>query len=551
MTAELKCVVESRKDVLDDAEVDLETALKAKPFKDDAVRCGWAYYKRMLKAYNDSVTKLQEAYLKQSKYDEYKALDKDMATSVCDMVKLEGKVSKVLHELKPQPAAVTTPTGPDSSSNKMVLPRRELPQFTGEVREWLAFQASFKEINDDKSLSNSDKFHLLIQSTTDGSPARKLLQSYPFTTANFQPAYKALEDRFGRNTVFVKVYVRDLLTLVIDASTGQTMEFGDLVTTITSQIRNLESLGVTKDKCAMVLYPVVESCLPTEVLQAWQRCGNFQEDLDELLKFLQQKVNSHAERTLAHFSLNNSRQDKGNRNSNSNKNKRNGGDVPTASSFVTGASSSSSQGGNRNNERPQCVLCNKSHSTIECRSALGMSLSEKRDILKNRSYCFVCLRKGTHYSRDCKSSPKCSICNKKHFAVMCPNLDRAKENPSSTAPASAPAPVTPPVPADQMEKVAQLSNNVGSPEVPMQTLVVTLHGANGKTKTARLMIDTGSARSYIRSDLAHELNFKGAGEESVFHELFGARDTEEIHYKKVKVLVSDTNAHLTVLLLTI
>lgn len=120
----------------------------------------------------------------------------------------------------------------------MILPKRELPKFTGEIREWLAFVSSFKEIDEDRNLSKSDKFHFLIQSTVSGSPARSLLHSYPFSEDNYEPAYKALADRFGRKNTLVKVYVRDLLQLVISVSTGQKIDFCDLVTTITSQIRN-------------------------------------------------------------------------------------------------------------------------------------------------------------------------------------------------------------------------------------------------------------------------------------------------------------------------
>ena len=45
---------------------------------------------------------------------------------------------------------------------------------------------------------------------------------------------------------------------------------------IESYIRALETLEVTTDKCAAMLYPLVESALPEEVLRAWQRSGQHQ-----------------------------------------------------------------------------------------------------------------------------------------------------------------------------------------------------------------------------------------------------------------------------------
>jgi len=38
-----------------------------------------------------------------------------------------------------------------------------------------------------------------------------------------------------------------------------------------TQLRALETLGVTTDMCAAMLFPLVESSLPEETLRIWQR----------------------------------------------------------------------------------------------------------------------------------------------------------------------------------------------------------------------------------------------------------------------------------------
>lgn len=48
------------------------------------------------------------------------------------------------------------------------------------------------------------------------------------------------------------------------------------------QLRALDTLGVTADKCAAMLYPLVESCLSEELLRAWQRHNTY--NLDSNLK---------------------------------------------------------------------------------------------------------------------------------------------------------------------------------------------------------------------------------------------------------------------------
>lgn len=64
-----------------------------------------------------------------------------------------------------------------------------------------------------------------------------------------------------------------------------------------SYLRNIETLGVTSDKCACILYPMVESCMPEEMLRAWQRSsfrtGDLPQDrLKNIIKFMLLEVDS-------------------------------------------------------------------------------------------------------------------------------------------------------------------------------------------------------------------------------------------------------------------
>ncbi|UYV80010.1 hypothetical protein LAZ67_18001397 [Cordylochernes scorpioides] len=93
------------------------------------------------------------------------------------------------------------------------------------------------------------------------------------------------------------VYVRDLLRLVIRSAQERKVNFKDLVTKLNSQIRHLSMLGVTTEKCADILFPVVESCLPEDVLISWQRSSE-SEDLESLMKFLRREVNQTKDREM-------------------------------------------------------------------------------------------------------------------------------------------------------------------------------------------------------------------------------------------------------------
>lgn len=95
----------------------------------------------------------------------------------------------------------------------------------------------------------------------------------------------------------IEFYVHELLGLVLENAIkgNKKSALSGIYDKVECYIRALETLGVITDKCAM-LYPLVESSLPKEVLRAWQRSGqretterNEQETTDRvarLLKFL-------------------------------------------------------------------------------------------------------------------------------------------------------------------------------------------------------------------------------------------------------------------------
>ena len=192
----------------------------------------------------------------------------------------------------------------DTKGNRK-LPKLELPKFGGDVREWLPYWSQFEQIDKDPTISDSDKFQYLIQSTMEGSDARELVMSFPVSAANYRLAVQQLHKMYGRDKMLVKVYVRDLLKLVIDNAKDRVPELQNLYFKLSAKIKALETLGVTTDKCASIIYPLVESCLPEEVLRAWQRnpiCQAAEEGEDELIKlieFLEKEVGAENNIRLA------------------------------------------------------------------------------------------------------------------------------------------------------------------------------------------------------------------------------------------------------------
>jgi len=190
------------------------------------------------------------------------------------------KCDKFLEENIVRPSSPSSSVSGDSthvgSSSRRTykLPKIEIKKFNGELKEWLGFWSQFKKIHSDEELHNSDKFQYLVQSIVPGTRADKLVSSYPQSAANYPLVIAALKDRFGNNVLLTEVYVRQLLKLVIRNANEKKPQDSTLCLMydeLESNLRALETLGVTQEQSAAFLYPLVESSLPAETIQAWQR----------------------------------------------------------------------------------------------------------------------------------------------------------------------------------------------------------------------------------------------------------------------------------------
>ncbi|GFT55871.1 DUF1758 domain-containing protein [Trichonephila clavipes] len=139
---------------------------------------------------------------------------------------------------------------------KFKLPNIELPTFDGNPRDWLNFWTQFEKIHDDVNIDDRDKFQYLIQSTAPRSSPREIVESFPATAANYKKAIEYLKERYGNTSVLIQVYIRDLLQLVMAKNKSDLSSLYDKLQTL---IRALDSLGLTKEKFADILFPLVES----------------------------------------------------------------------------------------------------------------------------------------------------------------------------------------------------------------------------------------------------------------------------------------------------
>ncbi|GFY23101.1 integrase catalytic domain-containing protein [Trichonephila clavipes] len=133
-------------------------------------------------------------------------------------------------------------------------------QYELELARIQARVVEFEHIHKDGGTVPEKRFQYLIQATVSGSRAREIVESLPPKSANYAKAVESLKARFGRNDLLVEVYVQELLKLVISVHKNEKSSITSLYDKLESHMRALENLGVMTDKCASILYPIVESC---------------------------------------------------------------------------------------------------------------------------------------------------------------------------------------------------------------------------------------------------------------------------------------------------
>jgi len=444
------------------------------------------------------------------------------------------KLEKVLVPKVPPASEYGSAQG-GSMKKTFKLPKIELRKFNGELTDWLGFWAQFSKIHEDVDLHESDKFHYLVQAMLKGTRARDLVESYPQTAANYPKVITALKDRFGDNSLLVEVYVRELQQLVIaNVSSREKTSLAQMYDKLESHLRALETLGCTTQQNASMLYPMVESSLPEDVLRAWNRSplsiriGLKEEPpktrLDFLMEFLKTEVKGEQRITLAKGSKQLTPvKEAAKRRPRAGKPTGDDDDIPTAAGLHVG-------------DRVSCIFCERPHESRDCFRAQEMSYAEKEGILKSKKCCSLCLR-SRHASKLCRAFLKCVLCGKKHEVLMCPDLPSHKKT------------ETPKKSTTEVQPEVSNTTLACSDGVLLKTIMVTIVGPQGKHRV-RALLDDGSQRSYILNSKVEELGLQSIGSEELVHALFSGVLTKAVDHKKYEVKVRTSEGHaifLTVL----
>lgn len=137
---------------------------------------------------------------------DYKAVS--VANELCSYIHLAAKdLEKQTQSVLPAP---TTPQIVTVADNRPRLPKIELPEFSGEIRQWETFHSLYKSmIHDNSALTDLDKIHFLVGHLRGSALA--VCAGISLTADNYDIIYKALVDKYENKRYLANSYLQQIL----------------------------------------------------------------------------------------------------------------------------------------------------------------------------------------------------------------------------------------------------------------------------------------------------------------------------------------------------
>ena len=165
------------------------------------------------------------------------------------------------------------------------------------------------------------------------------------------------------------------------------------------------------------------------------------------------------------------------------------------------------------NSNVACVYCRESHYSASCPRVTIVSVC--REILSKEGCCFACLMKHNceaqlhiHWHNECQSHRKCRKCGRKYHQSLCEQHPPAQPTENNDSEETLPPTTT--------TTVAKTKNNI-----LLQTAHSRAYTSDNKLVPVRILLDSGSQRSYITKSLKTRLKLVPLRQERLALNTFG------------------------------
>ncbi|XP_077557390.1 uncharacterized protein LOC144172577 [Haemaphysalis longicornis] len=427
-----------------------------------------------------------------------------------------------------------------ASTRFAALPKLHIPTFSGDRRSWQAFWDHFDAtIHSNPALAHIEKFKYLTSYLT--GKAKAAIEGIRLAEANYDVAIGTLTARFGRTDLLVEDHIDSFLALAPVRSSSEVGKLRDLYDQISFRVNALRSLGVAATEYAVVLHRVLMKALPPDLgilyrqrakeasssdgaasssgsaRQVSERASSSEraKQVDEILDFLRIQVEVREE---GHFDLPRVLERRPHE-----KREATTSDsgLPSAAALPAGASLPPTRAEPRSEQsQRQCPLCAADHRIAEC--TVPMSPQEKRRELRTGGRCFRCGTK-RHFARCCRLSRSlvCVRCSKGHLTVLCDIAHPPQATANGRARMAGGGQATAPNDGQATPSVTSASSgDCSAARIYLQTGRAWAIGASHKL-IVRILLDSGSQRTFIRRDLSRTLRCPVRGVEDLSLVTFG------------------------------
>lgn len=414
---------------------------------------------------------------------------------------------------------------------RVKLPELKLPSFSGDLRDWITFRDSFKNlISDNTQLTDIDKFTYLRSSVS--GDALQEIASIDLTAANYSIAWKSLESRYENRKLLVKSHL-DALMAVSPMKKESFEALNSVISEFDKHLQMLDKIGQQTANWSTILAHILLNKLDPTTIRLWETEHRSKEvpEYKQLMEFL--KNHCMVLQSVSNKVL------------------------PCIHETKKASKSFASHAGIQGSAN-SCPFCGEpQHPVFQCKKFRAMKVDERRSAVTAKRLCFNCLSRG-HMSKFCTRS-SCKICGQRHHSLLHvsptksptnqsePQSNKRPQNPPNTHTTQTPPPqplvetTTSPAPqqpfnhptSQSFPSIASTSahsmpprtDNLASQNVVLSandsntsrcillaTAIVILEDTCGNFTYARALLDSGSQLCFITENLSQKLKFKRSRE---------------------------------------
>ncbi|XP_062534375.1 uncharacterized protein LOC134203540 [Armigeres subalbatus] len=379
------------------------------------------------------------------------------------------------------------------------LPKIDLPKFSGDESRWISFRDNFiSMIHSNDDIPTVNKLHYLLQSLEE--EAKKPFESVDIQADNYASTWDALLKRYD-NKRFLK---RTVSRLVRSTSNEQGIRRRSqhISRRVSASCEGSGQAGEPVIHWDTPLIFILSKKLDASTLRAWEHETRQKDEVryDELIDFLSQHIRmlKSVASDLQQRSLSTSI-------------KVAGPSTKKTPAFKSVANPATAE---VISNVQLCPACSQNHQLHQCPTFNELSISQRRELVVQRSLCRNCFRLG-HQARVCRSRFSCRTCQARHHTMLHENVavSNSTTTPIETSTISAQQPnLSTPV-------IAGTSGSAHPPEVSMaiqskhstvllETVSLFIVDYNGRRFPVRALLDSASMSNFITKKLANDLGIR-------------------------------------------